>query len=77
MVIELCFNLLEGSRFVSKPQSLHSTAIADYLEDSLTLKCCKFSLPGFLTRTLQSSAKSYGYSVSVLRATRRAYQKNY
>lgn len=60
VVIELCFNLLEGTRYVSQTRSFQR-AIADRATNSLISKCFKFSSQDFLTRTLLSSVRSFGF----------------
>ena len=60
VVIELCFNLLEGTRYV-RQRRIFQRAIADGATNSLISKYFKFSLPDFLTRTLPNSARSSGF----------------
>lgn len=60
VVIELCFNLLEGTRYVSQTGSFQR-AIADGATNSLISKYFKFSLQDFLTRTLPNSVRSFGF----------------
>lgn len=59
VVIELCFNLLEGARFVRVADLLLSR-LANPVTNSLISKSCKFSLPASLIRILLGFAKSYG-----------------
>ena len=78
VVIELCFNLLEGSRFVrAHPHSLTILQWTDSKSSSLTSKCCKSSLPAFLIRIRRNSVRNYGCSASVRRVTPRAFRKSY
>ena len=78
VVIELCFNLLEGSRFVrAHPRSPFMLQWADSNLPSLISKCCKSSLPAFLIRIRRNSARNYGYSASVRRVTHKAFRKSY
>ena len=77
VVIELCFNLLEGSRFVrAHPRSPFMLQWADPIFPSLTSKCCKSSLPAFLIRIRRNSARNYGCFASVRRVTHKAFRKS-
>jgi PWI domain len=68
VVIELCFNLLEGSRFVSH-LSYSARTVVLILVDSLISKHCKSPLPVSLTKTRPDSARNYGAFASVHKAT--------
>ena len=60
VVIELCFNLLEGTRYVSQT-SIFQRAMADGATNSLISRCSKSSLQDSLIRTLPSSVRSFGF----------------
>lgn len=58
VVIELCFNLIEGSRFVCELWALYPPNTNTIY--SRISKKCKSNSQGFLTKTRQASAKNYG-----------------
>lgn len=61
VVIELCFNLLEGSRFVRPERPYRGVRPLTF--PSPTSKRYRFRSPAFLTRTLLNFAKNYGIYV--------------